>query len=163
FDALYHRAPTDDERTFWAEKLENGAPLSLLQAITDRFRRLKGDQPPTWQELDADVGACGGCAQRLGGAGFSPAAVASTSWETSGRSTLLNGWLPAGNNRLVGDFLGLGHDQVLFLQRVVPSQGVGRVLIADFSDGKAPAEVLYSESYGDSSLLTGWMEDGNRQ
>ena len=51
-------------------------------------------------------------------------------WENWGDSPLLNGWHEAGDIKLVGDFMGLGHDQVLFIN--TGGDG-GRVLIADFS------------------------------
>jgi hypothetical protein len=57
--------------------------------------------------------------------------------------------------QLVGDFMGLGRDQVLFINR---SGGGGRVMIADFSGGQPPAQVRYWENWGQSPLLDGWHD-----
>jgi hypothetical protein len=77
-------------------------------------------------------------------------------FESWGDSLLLNGWNDAADRRYVGDFLGLGFDQVLFLNRF-PSGG--RVMVADFRDGRAPVEPLYWENWSDSPLLNGWHDD----
>jgi len=67
----------------------------------------------------------------------------------------LNGWHDAEDLLLAGDFRGVGHDQVMFINR---GPGDGRVLIADFSDGSFPAEWQYIEGYGQSSVLDGWHD-----
>ncbi|MBZ4416670.1 M12 family metallopeptidase [Myxococcus sp. RHSTA-1-4] len=80
--------------------------------------------------------------------------------EPYGQSDILNGWQGPEDLQLVGDFLGRGHDQVMFINR----DGVGgRVMIADFSDGAAPVEVGYLESW--SSLpdtLQGWIDPNDQ-
>ncbi|AUX38969.1 uncharacterized protein SOCE26_003500 [Sorangium cellulosum] len=77
-----------------------------------------------------------------------------------GESTVLDGWHDTGDLQLVGDFTGLGHDQVMFVNNGV---GQGRVLIADFKGGAAPAAVVYRESWGQSNLLDGWHDAGDLQ
>jgi hypothetical protein len=81
-------------------------------------------------------------------------------WENWGQSNLLNGWHDAGDIQLAGDFRGLGHDQVLFINR---GGSGGRVMIADFGDGNPPAEVRYWENWGQSNLLNGWHDAGDIQ
>jgi len=78
-------------------------------------------------------------------------------WENYGDSVLWNGWIDASDVHLVGDFLGLGHDQLLLINR----GGVaGRVMIISFAGG-APS-IRYFESFGDDPSLNGWhdAEDG---
>jgi hypothetical protein len=75
-------------------------------------------------------------------------------------SPLLNGWHNPGDIQLAGDFMGIGHDQVLFINN---SGHDGRVLIADFSTGSPPANIKYWESYGQSDLLNGWHNPGDIQ
>ena len=81
-------------------------------------------------------------------------------WESYGQSDLFNGWHNPGDIQLVGDFMGIGHAQVLFINN---SGHDGRVLIADFSNGQPPAQVKYWESYGQSDLLNGWHNPGDFQ
>jgi hypothetical protein len=87
-------------------------------------------------------------------AGHPPATV--RYWENWGQSPLLNGWQDANDDRLVGDFLGLGYDQVMFLN--MTDAGDGRILIADFSSGHPPATVRYWESWGQSAMLDSWQD-----
>jgi hypothetical protein len=81
-------------------------------------------------------------------------------WESWGDSPLLNGWTDDGDRQLVGDFMGLGHSQVMYFNR---QPGGGRVMIVDYASGSAPGSVRYWESWGDSLLLDGWTDDGDRQ
>lgn len=67
----------------------------------------------------------------------------------------LNGWHDVGDGLLAGDFRGVGHDQVMFVNR---SGNDGRVLIADFHDGVAPADWVYHEAYADGVELNGWHD-----
>ena len=55
--------------------------------------------------------------------------------------------------------MGLGHDQVMFLNRT--NAGDGRVMVADFSSGNPPAQVKYLEQWGQSALLDGWEDDND--
>jgi hypothetical protein len=74
-------------------------------------------------------------------------------WESFGATTIFNGWTEADDLQLAGDFMGRGHDQVLFVHRD-PSSGTNtpyfgnkwRIMVVDFSKGKVPAEVLYTEN-----------------
>jgi hypothetical protein len=80
-------------------------------------------------------------------------------WESVGQSHVLDGFLDADDLAFAGDFLGLGHDQVLFINR----GGTGHhVMIADFSDGAPPVEVKYLEDYGLSHALDGFQDPGDR-
>jgi IgA peptidase M64 len=80
-------------------------------------------------------------------------------WENWGQSTLLNGWHDAGDLQLVGDYRGLGCDQVLFINR---GGSGGRVMIADFGGG-VPAQVRYWENWGQDPLLNGWHDSEDLQ
>ena len=80
--------------------------------------------------------------------------------ERWGDSPVLDGWHEPGDVQLAGDFVGLGYDQVLFINRAAKG---GRVLIADFKAGRPPAAVRYLERYGQSKLLDGWHEPADLQ
>src|SRR5690606_34901279 len=60
-----------------------------------------------------------------------------------------------GDLQLAGDFMNLGRAQLMFVNR---SGGGGKVLIADFADGVAPAAALYLEAWGQSPVLDGWLD-----
>jgi hypothetical protein len=71
----------------------------------------------------------------------------------------LDGWLETEDLHLVGDFMGAGHDQVLFINR---TPGGNRVLIADFSQGP-PVRPLYLEVWGQHGELDGWHDPEDLQ
>jgi hypothetical protein len=75
--------------------------------------------------------------------------------EKEGEFPLLNGWHDPNDWAFVGDFSGLEHDEMLFINR---SGQDGRVLVADFANG-SPAKVRYLEPWGDSTLLNGWQDE----
>ena len=70
-------------------------------------------------------------------------------------SALLNGWHDANDRLVAGDFRGFGYDQVMFINN---AGFHGRVLIADFHDGVPPAEIDYWEPWGGSSILDGFHD-----
>jgi hypothetical protein len=81
-------------------------------------------------------------------------------WEDWGQSPLLNGWVDDGDLQLTGDFLGLGRTQVMYVNRQV---GGGKIMIVDYASGAAPGQVKYWENWGQSPLLSGWLDDGDLQ
>ena len=76
-------------------------------------------------------------------------------WINRNDSGLLNGWHDEGDVVVAGDFLGAGHDQLLFINNDGMPPNTGRVLVVDFS-GSDPV-VGYRQEYGDSELLNGWQ------
>ncbi|MFY1829555.1 hypothetical protein ACN47A_26815 [Myxococcus fulvus] len=80
--------------------------------------------------------------------------------ENWGQFNSFDGWHDDGDVQLTGDFMGLGRDQVLFINRTPVG---GRVMVADFGDGVAPAEILYRENWGQSPALDGWHDAGDIQ
>jgi hypothetical protein len=80
-------------------------------------------------------------------------------WEEWGESGVLDGWLDPLDLQLVGDFMGLGHDQLMLINRQVAG---GRVFIADFSQGK-PVQQKYWEEWGESGVLNGWFDPQDRR
>ena len=70
---------------------------------------------------------------------------------------MLDGWHDPGDIILAGDFLGRGHDQLLFINQ--DGAPPGRVTIIDYSSG-AP-EQAFLELWGASALLNGWHDDGD--
>lgn len=77
-------------------------------------------------------------------------------WESWGQSMWLDGWQDEGDVHLAGDFLGLGHDQWLTINR---GGQHGRIRISDVKSGQP--QHLYVEKYGDSSLFNGWLDTGD--
>ena len=79
--------------------------------------------------------------------------AASVLREPLGQSAMLNGWLDAEDGQIVGDFRGLGRDQLLCINR---AGSAGRLMLCDL--GGTAAQVVYWESYGDSPLFAGWLD-----
>jgi hypothetical protein len=73
------------------------------------------------------------------------------------QSPLLNGWLDDNDLHLVGDFMGLGYEQVMHVNR---SPGGGKVMVVDYRSGAVPGVVRYLEYWNQFPLLDGWL-DGN--
>lgn len=80
--------------------------------------------------------------------------------ERAGQSAWLDGWLDAIDRRLVGDFLGLGHAQLLCINR---SWQGGRVMLADFSrtNDAGTGRALYYEPFGETAWLSGWTDEND--
>lgn len=77
--------------------------------------------------------------------------------EQWGASNWLDGWDAAEHLQLSGDFMGLGHDQVLFVNR---TGGNGRALVVDFAPQTGGAQIHYIEHWGQSPWLDGIDGDG---
>src|SRR5205814_4053376 len=82
-------------------------------------------------------------------------------WEDWREHPLLVAWPKLIHSQLVGDFMGAGHAQVLFVNRT--DGGDGKVMIADFSSGQVPSNVVYWEDWGEHPLLDGWLDDNDLQ
>ncbi|MFP2907693.1 M12 family metallopeptidase [Pyxidicoccus sp. 3LFB2] len=76
--------------------------------------------------------------------------------EQWGQHLLLSGWIDEGDDQLVGDFMGLGYDQVLFINR---DGGGGRLMVLDFKSTQVPGLMRGYEAYSESTLLGGWLDD----
>ncbi len=81
-----------------------------------------------------------------------PRKLFSDNW---GERQWLDGWLDPEDVHMVGDFMGLGYDQWLMMNR--HPRG-GRVRIMDIKGG-SPRR-CYTEMWGQSTLLDGWMDQG---
>jgi len=77
-------------------------------------------------------------------------------WESWGQSMWLDGWQDEGDVHLAGDFMGLGFDQWLSINR---GGQHGRIRISDVRSGQP--RHLYVENYGDSTVLNGWLDTGD--
>jgi len=73
--------------------------------------------------------------------------------ENWGESTYLCGWLDPNDTQLVGDFMGLGHSQVLFVNH---NNAGGKITIADFSQGKIANK--YWENWDKGPIFQGWLD-----
>lgn len=81
--------------------------------------------------------------------------------EEWGVHPLLSGWIDENDVQLVGDFMGLGYDQVLFINR---SGDAGRLMVLDFKTStQVPAVMRGYEAYSESTLLGGWLDDEDLQ
>jgi hypothetical protein len=80
-------------------------------------------------------------------------------WENWDQHPLFNGWQDDNDWMAVGDFMHLGYDQLLSVNRT--DAGDGRIMIADFSGGQPPAQVRYWENWGDNPLFNGWQDDND--
>ena len=74
--------------------------------------------------------------------------------EKWGESSIFSGWLDANDTQLVGDFMGIGHSQVLFVSD--PHKG-GKIMIADFSPDKPFATIKFSERWV-KGVFEGWLD-----
>lgn len=72
-----------------------------------------------------------------------------------GERQWLDGWLDPDDVHMIGDFMGLGHDQWMMMNR---NPRGGRVRIMDLKGG-TPRR-CYTEMWGQSTLLDGWMDAG---
>lgn len=81
-----------------------------------------------------------------------PRKLYADSW---GEANWLDGWLDPNDAHLVGDFMGLGHDQWLMMNR---NPRGGKIRIVDIKGG-SPRR-CYTEVWGQSPLLDGWMGEG---
>jgi hypothetical protein len=81
-------------------------------------------------------------------------------FEGWGATPLLNGWLDDNDLQLVGDFLGLGHSQVMYVNRGGTG---GKIMVVDYASGATGGAVKYFESWGANPLLGGWLDDGDHQ
>ncbi|MBN9686143.1 MULTISPECIES: M12 family metallopeptidase [unclassified Corallococcus] len=81
--------------------------------------------------------------------------------EQWGTHPLLSGWIDEDDVQLVGDFMGLGYDQVMFINR---SGDAGRLMVLDFKNpAQVPAVMVGYEAYSESTLLGGWLDDEDLQ
>ena len=86
-------------------------------------------------------------------------------WESYGDNTIFDGWVDDTDLQFAGDFLGRNHDQLMFISRdsmdrSSPYFGNShKVIIADFKDGRPPAEVIAISKPGSGNPLAGWLSD----
>ncbi len=80
--------------------------------------------------------------------------------EQWGAFNWLDGWDGEEHLQISGDFMGLGHDQVLFVNR---RGGPGRAMVVDFAPGAAGAQIRYFEYWGENPWLDGIDGDGRRR
>jgi hypothetical protein len=135
-------------------------PLGLLGWIEESDVRLVGDFMGLGHDqiLYVNKGGAGGRLRIADHAdGRSP--TESLYWDSYGGDVLFNGWLGSEDVQLAGDFMGLGHDQLLLINRA-SSVGGGRLMIVSFAGG-APA-IRYLERWGDDVSLNGWHDSADR-
>src|SRR5262249_27031553 len=74
--------------------------------------------------------------------------------ESWGDSPLLNGWHDPGDAVLAGDFMDLGHDQLLMINNDTTPPNIGRSTVIDLSSG-TPQQVMLA-TWDGSSEIDGW-------
>ena len=86
-------------------------------------------------------------------------------WESYGENTIFDGWIDDFDLQFAGDFLGRNHEQLMLMSRdpmdrSSPYFGNShKVMIADFKDGKPPAEAIAISKPGSGNPLAGWLSD----
>lgn len=93
--------------------------------------------------------------------GKEPEAVEFT--EIDDNSTLLKAMLDSDDLLFAGDFMNLGHDQALFINRNHTNPTEPKIIISDFSSGENTPSIKYLENWGESSSLGGWIDNDDTQ
>jgi hypothetical protein len=81
--------------------------------------------------------------------------------ENTDRVNYLAGWLSDKDIRLTGDFMGLGHDQLLIINRDPVGATDGKIAVFDFSENSIISK--YFELYGNTDPLNEWIDDEDIQ
>jgi len=86
----------------------------------------------------------------------SPSIKYQENWKDSS-SSLSPSWVDADDTQLVGDFMGRGYSQMLFVNH---GKKRGKIAIMDFSKsgGKPPASILVADNWNGSDLFEGWLD-----
>ena len=83
--------------------------------------------------------------------------------EIEGNSTLLSSLLDDKDKQFSGDFMSLGHSQLMMIDCNHTEAKVPMIIIADFSKEKKSASVRYQENWGESSVFSGWLDIDDTQ
>lgn len=83
--------------------------------------------------------------------------------EIEGNSTLLCLLLDDKDKQFSGDFMGLGHDQLLMINCNHTGAKEPMIIIADFSKGNISASVKYLENWGETLGFGGWLDADDTQ
>jgi hypothetical protein len=83
--------------------------------------------------------------------------------EIEGNSTLLSSLLDDKDKQFSGDFMGLGHSQLLMINCNHTGAKEPQIIIADFSKGKKSASLRYLENWGESTSFSGWLDADDTQ
>jgi len=80
-----------------------------------------------------------------------------------GDSARIGQWLDDKDLQLAGDFMGIGHSQILFINCNHTKEEIAKITIVDFGNGKDLPSVRYQENWGESPLLEGWLDADDTQ
>ena len=75
-------------------------------------------------------------------------------------SARISQWLDEDDLQFAGDFMGLGHSQILFINRNHSKEEKEKIVIADFGNGNDSPSIKYQENWEKGSIFSGWI-DGN--
>ena len=81
----------------------------------------------------------------------------------TGESSHIARWLDKDDLQLAGDFMNLGHSQVLFINRNHTKDEKEKLIIIDFGNGRSTPFIKYLENWGDSSKFSGWLDANDTQ
>jgi len=81
----------------------------------------------------------------------------------NGHSARIVQWLDDKDIQLSGDFMSLGHSQLLFINCNHTKEEREKVIIVDFGKGKGLPLFRYQENWGESSMLGGWLDVDDTQ
>lgn len=71
-------------------------------------------------------------------------------------------WLDDHDIQIAGDFMGLGHSQVLFVNCNRTNAEKEKIMIMDFSNSKSPGSIRYLENWG-GGLFNEWLDTNDTQ
>lgn len=80
-----------------------------------------------------------------------------------GDSARIVQWLDDKDLQFAGDFMGLGHSQVLFINRNHTKEEKEKIMIVDFSNGKDLPSFNYQENWGETIQFAGWLDTDDTQ
>jgi len=83
--------------------------------------------------------------------------------EIGGNSTLLSSLLEDKDKQFAGDFMSLGHIQLLMINCNHTNAKEPMIIISDFSKEKKSASVIYQENWGETSGFGGWLNADDTQ
>jgi len=75
------------------------------------------------------------------------------------QDTSLDGWIDSGDRQIAGDFMGLGHDQLLLINR--QNGGDGKVRILDYSTSDHESVSRFYESWLEPGSIDPFLAEGS--
>jgi len=81
----------------------------------------------------------------------------------TGESARISRWLDKDDLQFAGDFMSLGHSQILFINRNHSKEEKEQIVIADFGNGNDSPSIKYQENWEKGSVFSGWIDANDTQ